>query len=146
MTEKLTMEGWNRLSVIVVVQLISHVWLWNPTNYCMLGSSVLRSFLEFAQIHVHWVSDFICLILCHCLCLLPSIFPSIRVFSNESALCISWPKYWSFSFSISSSNEYSWLISYRINWFDLLAVQRTIKNLLQHPIWKHQLFGTQPSL
>ena len=67
------------------------------------------------------------------LLLLPSIFPSIRVFSNESALHIRWPKYWSFSFSINPSNEYSGLISFRIDWFDLLAVQGTLKNLLQHP-------------
>ena len=72
------------------------------------------------------------LILCHSLLLLPSIFPSIRVFSNESALCIRWPKYWSFSFSISPSNEYSGLISFSIHWFDLLAVQATFKSLLQH--------------
>ena len=71
-------------------------------------------------------------ILCHPLLLLPSIFPSIRVFSNESVLCIKWPKYWSFSFSISPSNEYSGLISFRIDWFDLLAVQGTLKSLLQH--------------
>ena len=71
------------------------------------------------------------LILCHPL-LLSSIFPSIRLFSSESALCIRWPKYWSFNFSISSSNEYSWLISFRIDWFDLLAVQGTLKSLLQH--------------
>ena len=64
--------------------------------------------------------------------LLPSIFPSIRVFSNESALHISWPKYWSFSFSISPSNGYAWLISFSIDWFDLLAVQETLKSLLQH--------------
>ena len=72
------------------------------------------------------------LILCHPLLLLPSIFPSIRVFSNESVLCIRWPKYWSFSFSISLANEYSGLISFRIDWFDLLAVQGTLKSLLQH--------------
>ena len=71
------------------------------------------------------------LILCHPLLLLPSIFPSIRVFSNESALCIRWPKYWSFSFSISPSNKYSGLISFRIDWFDLLAVQGTFKSLQQ---------------
>ena len=70
------------------------------------------------------------LILCHPLLLPPSIFPSIRVFSNESTLCIRWPKYW--SFSINPSNEYSGLISFRINWFDLLAVQETLKSLLQH--------------
>ena len=72
------------------------------------------------------------LILCHPLLLLPSILPSISVFSNESVLRISWPKYWSFSFSISPSNEYSGLISYRMDWLDLLAVQRTLKSHLQH--------------
>ena len=72
------------------------------------------------------------LILCHLLLLLPSIFPSIRVFSNESALHIRWPKYWSFSFSISPSNEHPVLISFRMDWLDLLAVQGTLKSLLQH--------------
>ena len=72
------------------------------------------------------------LILCHPLLLLPSVFPSIRVFSNEFILCIRWPKYWSFSFSISPSNEYSGLISFRIDWLDLFAVQGTLKSLLQH--------------
>ena len=70
-------------------------------------------------------------IICHHLLLLPSIFPSIRVFSNESVLCIRWPKYWSFSFSISPYSEYSGLISFRIDWLDLLAVQETLKSLLQ---------------
>ena len=72
------------------------------------------------------------LILCHPIFLPPSIFPSIRVFSIESVLCIRWPKYWGFSFSISPSNEYSELVSFRTDWFDLLAVQGTLKNLLQH--------------
>ena len=72
------------------------------------------------------------LILCHPLLLLPSIFPSIRVFSKESVLCIRWPKYWSFSFNISPSNEYLELISFRMEWLDLLAVQETLKSLLQH--------------
>ena len=72
------------------------------------------------------------LILCHPLLLLPSIFPSIRVFSNESVLHIRWPKCWNFSFSISPSNEYSGLISFRMDWLDLLAVQRTLKSLLHH--------------
>ena len=72
------------------------------------------------------------LILCHPLLLLPSIFPSISVFANESALRIRWPKYWSFSFSISPSNDYSGLISFRIDWFDLLEVQGALKSLLQH--------------
>ena len=72
------------------------------------------------------------LILCHPLLFSPSILPSIRIFSNESALCIRWPKYWSFSFSISTFNEYSGLISFKIDWFDLLAVQGTLKSLFQH--------------
>ena len=91
------------------------------------------------------------LILCHPLLLLPSIFPSIRVFSNESVLPIRWPKYWSFSFSISPSNEYSGLISLRIDWLDLLAVQGTLKSLLQHHsskasiLWCSVLFIVQLS-
>ena len=76
------------------------------------------------------------LIVCCCLLLLPSIFPSIRVFSNESVLRIRWPKYWSFSFSMSPSNEYSGLISFRMDWLDLLAVQGILKSLLQHQISK----------
>ena len=83
------------------------------------------------------------LILCRPLLLLTSIFPSIRVFSNESVLCIRWPKYWSFSFTISPSNEYSGLISFRM---DLLAVQGTLKSLFQHHSSKHQFFGFQLSL
>ena len=78
--------------------------------------------------------------------LLPSIFPSIRVFSNESVLRIRSQKYWSFSFSINSSNEYLGLISFRMDWFDLLAVQRTLKSLLLHHSQKHQFFSTQLSL
>ena len=85
---------------------------------------------ELAQIHVHPVGDAI--ILCRPLLLLPSIFPSNRVFSKESVLCIRWPNYWRFSFSISPSIEYSGLISFRIDWFDLLAVQGTLKSLFQH--------------
>ena len=76
------------------------------------------------------------LILCRPLLFLPSIFPTIRVFSNESALRIRWPKYWGFSFSISPSSEHPGLISFRMDWLDLLAVQRTLKSLLQHPSWK----------
>ena len=83
-------------------------------------------------------------ILCRPLLLLPSVFPSIRVFSNESVLCIRQPKYWSFSFS--PSNEYSGLISFRIDWFELLAVQGTLKSLLQPTVQKHQFFAAQPSL
>ena len=92
------------------------------------------------------------LVLCHPLVLLPSIFPSIRVFSNESVICIRWPKYWSLSFSLSPSNEFSRLVSFRIDWFDLLAVQETIKSFLQHHssealvLWCSAFFIVQISL
>ena len=84
------------------------------------------------------------LILCHPLFLLHSIFPTIRVFSKESVVCIRWPKYWSFSFSISPSNEYSGLIPFRIDWFDLLAVQGTVKSLLQHHSSKASILQCSP--
>ena len=84
-------------------------------------------------------------ILCHPL-LLPPVFPSIRVFSNESALCIRWPKYWRFSFNISPSKEHSQLISFRMDWLDLFAVHGTLKSLLQHHSSKHQFFSAQLSL
>ena len=107
--------------------------LWDPMDYSMPGFPVLHYLLELAWTHVHLVDDAIQpLILCHPLSFLPSIFPSIRVFSNESALHIRWAKYQTFIFSISLSNEYSVLISFRIDWFDLLAVQGTLKSLLQH--------------
>ena len=86
------------------------------------------------------------LIFCCPLLLLSSIFPSIRVFSNESAFRIRWPKYWGFSFSISSSNEYSGLISFRMNWLDLLAVQGLSRVFSSTTVQKHQFFGAQPSL
>ena len=100
------------------------------------GFPVLHYLLEFAQTHVHWVGDAIQL--SHPLppLLLPSIFPSIRVSSSELALRIRWPNFWSFSFSVRPSNEYSRLISFRIDWFDLLAGQETLKSLLQHHNWK----------
>ena len=95
------------------------------------GSSVLNYLLEFAKMHPsESVILFNHFILCHPLLLLPSIFPIIRVFSNESALHIRWPKYWNFSFRISPSNEYSRLISFKIYWFDLLTVQGILKSLL----------------
>ena len=97
-----------------------------------------------AQTRVHRVTDAIQpLVLCCPLLLLPSSFPSIRVFSNESALCIRWPKYWSFSFSISLSSEYSGLISFRIDWFDLLAVQGLSRVFSNTTVRKHQFFGAQ---
>ena len=101
-------------------------------NHSTPGLPVHHQLLEFTQTHVHRVGDAIHLILCRSLLLPPSIPPSIRVFSNESTLRIRWPKYWSFSFSISPSNEHPGLISFRMNWLDLLAVQGTLKSLLQH--------------
>ena len=107
--------------------------LCDPMDCSTPGLPVHRQFPEFTQTQVHWVSDAIQPSnTLRPLLLLPSIFPSIRVFSNESVPCIRWPKYWSFSFSISPSIEYSWLISFRMDWLDLLAVQRTLKSLLQH--------------
>ena len=96
------------------------------------GFSVLYHLLEFAQTHVHSVMPSNHLVLCRPLHLLPSIFPIVRVFPNESAFCIRWPKCWSFRFSISPSNEYSGLISFRIDRLNLLVVQGTLKSLLQH--------------
>ena len=106
------------------------------------GFSVLHCLPEFAQVHVLWVSDILSNnpILCHLLLLLPSIFLSTQIFSNELAVHLRWPKYWSFSFSINPSNEYSGLISLRINWFDFLAIQGTLKNLLQHHRSKASIF------
>ena len=99
-------------------------------NCNMAGFPVLHYLPEFAQIHVHWLVMLSNqLILCFPLLLLPSIFPSIGVFPNESALHIRWPKYWGFSFNVSPSNENLGFISFRIDWFDLLAVQGTLKSL-----------------
>ena len=115
------------------VQSLSRVWLfvtpWTAACQASLSITNSRSLLKLMSIEVVMSSGH--LILCHLL-LPPSIFPSIRVFSNESVLCIRWPKYWSFSFNISPSNEHSGLISFRMDWLDLLAVQGTLKSLLQH--------------
>ena len=120
--------------------------LCDPMDSNMPGNSVFHYLPKFAQIHVHWVDESNNLILCHPLFLLTLLFPSMRVFSNELALCIRWPKYWSFSFSISLSSEYSGLISFRIDWFDLLAVQETLKSLSNTTVQKHQFFSTQLTL
>ena len=116
------------------VQSFSHVRLFvTPwTAACQASLSVNNSLSLLKLMSIELVMPSNHLILCRPLLLPPSIFPSIRVFSNESALCIRWPKYWSFSFSISPSNEYLGLISFRIDWLDLLTVQRTLKRLLQH--------------
>ena len=113
-----------------VFQALSYPALCDPMICSMPGFPVLHYLLELAQSHVHWDGDAIYhLILCYPILFLPSVFP-IRVFSSELALLIEWPKYW--SFRISPSNEYSGLISFRIDWFDLLAVQGPLKSLLQH--------------
>ena len=115
----------------------------NAACQAFLSFTIFQSLLKFKSIESVILSNH--LISCRPLLYLPSIFPSIRVFANESVLCIRWPKYWSFSFSISPSNEYSELISFRIDWFNLLAIQRILKNLLQHhsskaPILWHSAF------
>ena len=116
-----------------IVPFISHVQLfetpWTVACQDSLSFTIFRSLLKFMSIESVMLSNH--RILCHPLLLLPSVFPSISVFSNESTLCIRWPKYQSFSFSISPSSEYSRLIFFRIHWFDLLAVQGTLKSLLQ---------------
>ena len=99
---------------------------------CQASLSFTISWSLLILLPIEWVMPSNYLILCCLLLLLSSIFPSIRIFSNEQALCIRWPMYWSFRFSISPSNECSGLISFRINWFDLLVVQGTLKSLLQH--------------
>ena len=135
------------------LQLLSYVWLfaspWTVVRQASLSITNSQSLLKLMSIKSVMPSNH--LILCHPLLLLPSSFPSIRVFSNELALCISWPKYWSFSFSISPSNEYSRLISFRMGWFVLLAVQGTLKSFLQHHnskasiLWRSAFFMVQLS-
>ena len=116
------------------VQSLGHVWLfetpWTAAHQASLSITNSRSSLKLMSIELVMPSNH--LILWHPLLLLPSMFPSIRVFSNESVLLIRWPNYWSFSFSISPSNEYSGLISFRMDWLDLLSVQEILKSLLQH--------------
>ena len=148
-------NGWSTNKVCGLVQVIcccsvtkSCPTFCNPMDCSTPGFPVLHYFPEFSQIFVRWLMmPFNHLILCHPLLLKPSIFPSIRVFSNKLALCIRWPKYWSFSFSLSPSNEYSGLISFRIfGWFDLLAVQDSQESSATPQFNKHQIFGIQPSL
>ena len=126
----------NKVRAIIALYRFSYSVISNSatpwTAACQASLSITnpQSLLKLRSIRLVMPSNH--LILCHPLFLLPSIFPSIRVFSNESVLCISWPKYWSFGFSISPSSEYSGLISFRTDWLDLLAVQGTLKSLLQH--------------
>ena len=129
-------------------QSLSHVQLfatpWTAALQTFLSITNPQSLLKLMSIESVMPSNR--LILCHSLLLLPSIFHRIRVFSNESVLCIRWSKYWNFSFSISPSNEYSGLISFRMDWFNLLEVQETIKSLLQHHNSKASILCAQFSL
>ena len=129
-----------------------HHQLWNLCKLMSIESVMPSNHLVLCCLLplLHWVFPSIRVfsnesVLCP-LPLLPSVFPSVRVFANESALRIRWPKYWSFSFNISPSNEYSGLISFRMDWLDLLAVQETLKSLLNTTVQKHQFFGSQLSL
>ena len=138
-----SIEGWGCVPSLLFqfTSVLSHVRLFANLNRSMPGLPVHHQLLEFTQTHVHWVSDAIQpSLLCHPLLLLPPIPPSIRVFSNESTLCMKWPKYWSFSFSISLSNEHPGLISFRMDWLGLLAAQGTLKSLLQHSSSKASIF------
>ena len=135
------------LNFVVAVQSLSRVQLFTTpwTAACQDSLSFTISWSLLKLISIDSVMPFNHLVLCHLLFLLPSIFPSIRIFSRESVLRIRWPKYWSFNFSICPSNEYSGLIFFRIDWFDLLAVQGTSKSLLQHhsskeSILQHSVF------
>ena len=135
--------------IFVVVQSLSRVWLfvtpWTTAHQASLSFTISQSLLKLMSTESVMPSNQ--LILCRPLLLLPSIFPSV-IFSSELALCIRWPKYWSFSFSISLSNEYSALLSFRIDWFDLLEVQGTQLSRVfsSTTIWKYQFFGANPSL
>ena len=129
------------------VQLLGHVRLfvtpWTAERQASLFITNSQSLLKLMSIELVMPSNH--LILCHALLLLPSIFPIIRVFSNESVLRIRWPKYWSFSFSISPPNEYSGLISFRMDWLDLLA-SKGLTRVFSNTVQKHQFFSTQLSL
>ena len=122
------------LHVVVVIQLLSHIQLfvapWTAVHQASLSFTISQSLLICMSFESVMVSKHF--IFCHPFLLSPSIFPSITVFSNKSALLIRWPKYWSFSFNISPSNEHPGLISFRMDWLNLLAVQGTPKSLLQH--------------
>ena len=127
--------GWfERIALFSSVQSLSHVRLfatpWTAARQASLSITDSRNLPKLVSIESVMPSNH--LILCHPLLLLPSILPNVRVFSNESALCIRWPKYWNFSFNISPANEHPGLISFRMDWLDLLAGQGTLKSLLQH--------------
>ena len=127
-------------------QSLSRVWLFATPwiAACQACLSIINSWSSLRLMSIESVMPSSHLILCRPLLLLPPIPPSIRVFSNESTLCMRWPKYWSFSFSIVPSKEIPGLISFRMDWSDLLAVQGTLKSLLNTTVQKHQFFGAQP--
>ena len=127
------------------VHQVSDVWLfetqWTAAHQASLSFTISRSLLKLMPFGLMMPSNH--LIFCHLLLLL-SVLPTIRIFSNELTLCIRWPKYWSFTFSISPFNEYSGLISFRIDWFNLLVVQETLKSLLQHHSSKASILQCSP--
>ena len=128
------------------VQSLSHVWLFaTPWIAAHQPSLSITNSWSSPKLSIESVMPSSHLILFHPILLLPPIPPSIRVFSNESTFHMRWPKYWSFSFSISPSKEHPGLISFRNDWLDLLAVQGTLKSLFQHAVHKHQFFGAQLS-
>ena len=135
--------GCSKVKAVVIFQFLSHVQVfaapWTAAHQASLSITISWSLLKVMSIKLVVPSNL--LILYYPLLLLPSVFPSIRVFRNKSVLCIRWPKYWSFSFSISPSNEHSGLISFRMDWLDLLTVQGTLKSLLQHHSSKASVLG-----
>ena len=142
----------DRALILSSIQLLSHVWLfvtpWTAAHQASL--SITNSWSSPKLMSIESVIPSSLLILCHLL-LVPSIFPSIKAFSNESVLCIRWPKYWSFTFRISPSNEHPGLISFRMDWLDLLAVKGTLKSLLKYHsskasiLWHSAFFTVQLS-
>ena len=142
---------WVRMRIewyfVTIIHLLSHVWFfvtpWTAARQDSLSFTISWSVFKLKSIELAMLPT---ISSCHSLFLLPSIFPRIKVFPSESALCIRWPKYWSFSFSISPSKEYSGLISFRIHWFDILAIQETLKNLLKCHSLKISILQAQPSL
>ena len=136
-----------RWAFVVAVQSLSHVQLfafpWTAAGQASLSFTILQSLLRFMSVESVMSSNH--LILCQPLLLLPSIFPSIRVFSSESTLCMRWPNFWSFSVSISPSNEHPVLISFRMDWLDFIAVQGLSRVFSNTTVQKHQFFSAQPS-
>ena len=140
-------ENTYRVSFVFVFQLLSCVWLCHPMDCSTPGFPVSHNLWKFVQVHVHWIGDAI-----QPSHPLSSLYPSAFNFShhqglsNESILCIKWPKYWHFSFSTSPSNEYSGLIFFRTDWFDLLVIEEISTVFSNTTVQKHQFFGTQLSL